>query len=1044
MTTSRQLKHSDSENVSVVGLVPRKVLEKWSTKTKPSYGGGIDTASGLAFALFPCGHNATESFSAVRLNIWRQETCTLTEDLVAGNLSDEKSVGDFIHPDYIEPTTASTSQMPLIKHEELVTFVPTSVWSQTSSMSLYWCSPKGMIHMWIDISGSGYTGESDIVTQVPLNEDEYVTHTRFCDGNESIGNAAGMLLIGTSQKRTFQCVKITRPLALRVQLLLSEDQIGMNDGSSDSQGLLSNMYSYFTPSKKKAASMGFDAKKITSDPIIGAFPHYVSQRINPQPINKRLKLETLSNGCLFTISRSGVITQWMLNRGESLPIGRYMRSLDICESMRNKTDMDDSLSMRSLLEVEVLSANLDIASSATSIVACVKACLRDETDSANIGKIYLLSFPIDSENDFSFDIGTGIWLSRYNSKAILSKDLICDGMVVRSETSGRNNFTTVFCAFHDTKQKSPVVISVARICQGSTQTNHVQCYDVDLPRKAVPSILQGTISKDATTDGCLFISRAGLLVNARVTFPTLLTSETEGESSEVVQNEQTLHILKNHILSAFNNTGYYQKSRTSANGAFSPIGKNIDALPQSIQVADDTTLSLAVCLAANHQANDNTDREGTKYNIISSSKVIETKMRTHQAFINFLIRAGIYRRIRPKARVALRDVGEKMYAIHKLMEEWKSYIKATAQEDIAIARNLINDILVGIEEDVVSFQTVFSSLCDHVFHSEGLKVSPLSTPWALNTICHMTCLALENAFNYRKEKSEVLYDIQFDCDDSKFYPWTSSSEVLDGLHQILKEVADSRFDEFDQHLKQDMHHMIIYMSKRLLDGYHDAPSESYDASKYDRSKRICIPLLREFQSSNSSQNQRDEAYELSIKHAFFHGVVDICHANAKYGQFSHPTYDLGHIMRHKELDDSNIYRGLYTAKDFTTGLEFAEFVFHWFTNKNMFGTVLELGKISPQELSTYMLKDERLSHLAWIQDVETNNFENASKNLLKLYSDGMTLLTENDVSYDNSSMHDQELLLTFAKLAACASDTPDDSITNVIDDHLEKIHCCAK
>jgi len=312
----RQLLRTNTSTASVVGLVPESLLTTSTTTTNndsnspaiPSSScGGIDIASGLAYLVIPSDNNTNNNddnddnkmsgnaatTGQTKLHIWRHEMYTLAEDLIS---HDSNAAIQLTHPASFQTTDTTTD----IRHERLLALVPVSTSDGTApvvsssssllvppgSMSLYWCSPSGILCYWNDLStlrsSSSSTGSCDVCIPIPLCKETnervtVITHTHnHSGGSNTIGGGGnsgggGVLIIGTSSNRTFVIRKNTRPLELTVHLLSSRDakrnamngndrqERGLDAADSGGGGLMGGIYSrLFTPGKKTIQSSSSD------------------------------------------------------------------------------------------------------------------------------------------------------------------------------------------------------------------------------------------------------------------------------------------------------------------------------------------------------------------------------------------------------------------------------------------------------------------------------------------------------------------------------------------------------------------------------------------------------------------------------------------------------------------------------------------------------------------------------------------------------------------------------------------------------------------
>ena len=194
-----------------------------------------------------------------------------------------------------------------------------------------------------------------------------------------------------------------------------------------------------------------------------------------------------------------------------------------------------------------------------------------------------------------------------------------------------------------------------------------------------------------------------------------------------------------------------------------------------------------------------------------------------------------------------------------------------------------------------------------------------------------------------------------------------------------------------------------------MDGYQAISPSSRNEGDYDKAKSLSYDLLTSF-CPPGEENEDDIAFSLSLSNAYFFGVVELCRTYANHGKYD-PKYDLISLV-------SEPIESLAQAVDYKTGLSFQKYVLCWHTERNMFGTVLQLGKCCPVILSEYIGEDERLAHVRWIQHVKSNQYTKAASGLISLSSDGISAFGE---KAGHQSLEGRQLVMSLAKLGALAS-----------------------
>ena len=508
-------------------------------------------------------------------------------------------------------------------------------------------------------------------------------------------------------------------------------------------------------------------------------------------------------------------------------------------------------------------------------------------------------------------------------------------------------------------------------------------------------------------------------------------------------SEEMVDILTSHLINAFDN--YEQRQH---------VVENLElTLHQSIVASDTATLSFAVSAASDHLTNKRIGSESSSSSLPRSSAVfsaasftasalqtIDLKMKQHKSFVDFLVHAGVYKRVDLRGRMKVRDHGEMIYAIGVLLTLWQDELEDIRQkEDVgdgSYQSSMIDDEKIlevsqklrSIDDTVTDFPNFLFVLIRSFGFKEDRYVEK-EVPWPLFQICQLISGAIEGAISFRNEQSVMIYDLKPDSDEVGWgqqtsrsfeggcFPWTSRSKILSVLPQVLRVYDEGNFEKSGV--------IIRSLGRILLDGYRDITPKLRDEMEYHEAKGLVVSLARKFCPSASGNPTDDLAFQLSVQYGYFAGIVESCQNNiSSDGSFS-DEYDLRSILQictstsstNNSIDDP--YYALSQIQDQETGLSFAKFVFRWFTDRNMVGRVLTLGKACPSILSEYMQEDARLSGYRWIQCIDNGQYKDASSCLKNLVSEGTSILCENVDS--GPSIEDRRLVSSLVKLSSLAT-----------------------
>jgi hypothetical protein len=990
----RVLVETITTKVCVVGLIPPELVRGNNMETDASQG-GIDGSSGCAYFITPDPNSKTASIS-----IWNQEIVPLFEEMQP----EMSPVVHFVHPDYREPERDIEHGSNVVLTQSKTGFTYTTKGKQAKDiydgLSLCWISPHGYVCYWNDISDS--SRECDVSTILPLMENEYVTCATYKDYG-----ASGLYLIGTSEKRTWQMWKNTRPLELQARLLLSDDMHNYIEDKS-SEGFLSGIYSrIFTPSKPSKPIMNQVASGVDDKSILAIFDlPCLSPISSPSPA----KMKKLShpnraggNSFLYTVSRNGSVQTWLSSYSvaENMHVGQTLHHLHVSSCLESKGS--------AIKNIEVLAADIDQSKGVAAISLCVKACIDD------MYKLFLVYLPINVDSGV-VSKGSCAWLGRFSSQTLSSdsNSLKCTGLVA---TFGINSVMNVYCSFQAERPGSfPVTVSSVRFMSASNF--NPQPIDTDLPEHIIREMVPGTLQYDNLNDGCIFISNQGCVTSVLVN-DIASNAPREGFSLSSEINVDMVDVLVNHLFSEFQShlrrvqENLHQFAGSPRFEASSPYAKKAESLlPQSIITSDNKTLSEAVVRVSTQYMDD--------FGTSAHASMVEEKRRLHIDFLDWLHRSGIYKRISVSGRIALCDHGEKISVVEMLLCNVPDIIDAVPGENGTSFKKLLNHFLTSIQRNVSNLPEELLTLQQSIQNDEPDSVG-------VDIMLEICSSVAYQAELYRSNSCSKMYDIGQDLSIyhvNAACPWTSSQVMLRLMDNFCKWMMRSKFDDRDIEWGK-----VVLISKTLLNGYKSVPASSRNDEEYDDSKKTVFDLLSEI-LPEPSKTEDDLIFNLSLEHSYFHGIVQTCHNYSKFGTFHH-AYDL------KALMDPLCTKLDHKVRDFGTGLTFQKFVLRWYVDRNMYGSALSIGQRCPSILSEYIDEDERMSHLQWIQQIKSEQYQECSKSLWSLKTEGITAFSEQL----ESTLEGKKLVLSLAKVGSLSSITGLANLRAVIEDELELCRC---
>lgn len=656
-------------------------------------------------------------------------------------------------------------------------------------------------------------------------------------------------------------------------------------------------------------------------------------------------------------------------------------------------------------------------------------------------RIYLLRISLDT-----YTVVDAAWLDRHSGESVSETggSLVCAGLAVGDSDDGDGVGddghvgcgAVAYVAFGPppsiaagegtTGGRVPVTVTAVHFSPLRSEEHRraphpaapPRMRDMDLFEHLVPSLVADSVGYDSTTGGCLFASTAGLVGGAHVRFPPaseVRRGRTEGmprptlegglaregdDDFEASFRDEAVLAIKSHLLSSFRQ--YLGRTRDEgANLAF--VARSV--APPSIGSCAPAVLSAAVVLASLsmvNSANAGTDRMTTTTSAPphNAMAALREKHRWHTDFVKFLLHAGAYRRVSATGRTKLRDHGEMIAAAGATLSECRrclTKMDAEAEEgeqEVSAMRRAAMEALQGTSDVVADLPRRW----DDLRRISGPDLEKESMMLTLSCVCR----GLGEAFRYRANESSNLYDIPQHDPMSRgkgTIPWTSSREVLAVLHQQLENLqlfgdsvvsSSSNYEQDKLTLKR----LVEDASVSLLAGYHDHfrcdPQDEELARLYDEAKRLAIPLLR---TSFVNEDGDDlQALEMSLKHCFFEGIVQICHDHRRSWKFRGPfspvppdeTFDIRLMLSGTSPESPYVH--LHGSTDYRTGLPFCDFVLNWYADRGSNTEVRELGKECSEALTRFLRNDNRLADSAWIHDLRIGAHERAANTLVNLTS----------------------------------------------------------
>ena len=265
-------------------------------------------------------------------------------------------------------------------------------------------------------------------------------------------------------------------------------------------------------------------------------------------------------------------------------------------------------------------------------------------------------------------------------------------------------------------------------------------------------------------------------------------------------------------------------------------------------------------------------------------------------------------------------------------------------------------LVIQVEESVTDFPSRLLVIQKSIFPNIDGKGS--TSIWAVYQVCNLTCKSIEYALSYRDAQSTRIYDLLSNpgrCGWNAFalnyssafdncYPWTSRNSVLSLLEINMTALQRLCEDPLQFKVMMQIPHefkaLVSQSACSLLNGHRDRTPSKRDDGKYDKAKRLAIPLLQKVRSDEIGDDSDNLAFKLSLEYGYFDGVVQLCHDHHVRRAAKSQTYDLGTMLLpdlESRVKESNAYISLYIQPDYKTGLPFQKFVFRWYTDRSIPG-----------------------------------------------------------------------------------------------------------
>lgn len=455
--------------------------------------------------------------------------------------------------------------------------------------------------------------------------------------------------------------------------------------------------------------------------------------------------------------------------------------------------------------------------------------------------------------------------------------------------------------------------------------------EVDLPSSSVQSLLINSMAADVVTHGVTVLDASGLGLRIRL----------------VVPQQQRLHQRHQDFSSATASGGPLVSAAvptliTHLKSTFLTSYKNPDnrsiRLPPSLEKATVPDLEAAV-MACAVQLQGGSDH----MMMMSSSNALDM----HIGFITMLQQTGIYRDLSMTCKWKLLTVGQTISVLLVLGNiRSRSNTEWEDEQLQQLSQHNLNEWMATVQADVLA-------------HGSGENFQKIWLQWLV--------AALEAAVIFREERAGVVYDVSFNPPPLVNSPaevpvWTSSPAVQTVLFKQLEYWHSTSTASASP---EDIETVVQFALLSCSDSYSSCPGPDRQHA-YVIAHRTSFDILRKVKGLAADSF----LFELARAHRFFNGLCQVA---------------LDHDRRndHEGFALDPLFKELALQDDVETGMNFGVYVLKWHTDRELFGHVLQYGKLCPDALNQLMHNVESLSPYRWIHAVRQGDYNAATDSLFE-------------------------------------------------------------
>lgn len=561
-----------------------------------------------------------------------------------------------------------------------------------------------------------------------------------------------------------------------------------------------------------------------------------------------------------------------------------------------------------------------------------------------------------------------------------------------------------------------------------------------MPPEKIPFETQGDNLLGAGSCGglpILFAKKSGLLaISARESVSVLPHNLEDSISASLdvppsqavsmdtsVRTELVAHDDKTKLLKA----AFLQYCRMDLVGAQSTVDNLFppDAEVDSDNELDEAVAQISVDLIDDYPASDprwahSVPEEAAGFSNISLILLhqLEDKMKAHSFYVDFLHEVGLFDRLSTcqvrgtlmATRLLLCEHAEKLSAAIVLKNH---HARLPALLNAAI-QLVLNKRMRSVPQNLTAPDVYFREIShmDMIFEclidkeEADLENTSIDTvEWGHIIVNVNTVLKdmLHAACQYRENKSSVYKRERLE-EEPEFIPWTASPGS-DGIRAVVTRqhsiILKKVYPQADTNLRNTLIEQLVALLNYFLDDYVvqlksvDRPN---DQKRYRTLETEYTQKRSELLSPLLTLGQYTWASSLAEKYCDFDILVQIC-----------------------DLTDNQTRLQQYMTQ--FSDQNFSDFLFRWYLEKGKRGKLLSQPVSQHCQLASFLQAHE---HLSWLHEIQIQDFEKAHRTLQTL------------ANMETRYFCKKRTLLGLSKLAAWASDFPEDILKEKIDELSEE------